>query len=198
MHQDRDGEVAWGCYGIRSLDAFRAATANQFIGIKGCIPYPKIICQPTLRLPYYNPGRQCGSNCLHKSQGGTTSALLYSIALEMWNWALLHQITIHAEHVPGLRNVLADRESRHSTDPCDWELDQRVFYKLAECWGPFNIDLFAARHNAKLQNYFSYQPDPSAIAMDALAQDWSSLIPYAFPPFILDSESPPENEACRN
>ena len=42
-----------------------------------------------------------------------------------------------------------------------------------------------ARHNRQLPCYFSFRPDPEAEAVDALAQCWSALKPYVFPPFAL-------------
>ena len=47
------------------------------------------------------------------------------------------------------------------------------------------MDLFTVRHNAQLPQYFSFKPDPGAVAVDAFAQDWSSLTPYVFPPFLM-------------
>ena len=44
-------------------------------------------------------------------------------------------------------NTVADAESRQNIEPSDWRLDKGVFNKLHEVWGPFDIDLFAARHN---------------------------------------------------
>ena len=39
--------------------------------------------------------------------------------------------------------------------------------------------------NAQLPQYFSFKPDPGAVAVDAFAQDWSNLNPYAFPPSLM-------------
>ena len=51
-------------------------------------------------------------------------------------------------------------------------------------WDPFDVDLFAARHNKQLETFFSFRPDLDAKAVDALAQAWGALRPYAFPPFV--------------
>ena len=37
----------------------------------------------------------------------------------------------------------------------------------------------------QLPQYFSFKPDPGTVAVDAFAQDWSNLTPYAFPPFLM-------------
>ena len=52
-------------------------------------------------------------------------------------------------------------------------------------WGPLDVDLFATRHNTQLKSFFSYHPDPAALASDALVQSWGDLNCYAFPPFVL-------------
>ena len=52
--------------------------------------------------------------------------------------------------------------------------------------GHFSIDLFASFQNTQLRKIFSWKPNPNALALDALAQQWNSLLfPYAFPPFAL-------------
>ena len=60
-----------------------------------------------------------------------------------------------------------------------------VFQELNVKWGPFDMDLFAAHHNAQLSRFFSYRLDPLAEAVDALNQTWTAMHPYAFPQFIL-------------
>jgi len=70
-------------------------------------------------------------------------------------------------------------------DPSDWKLMPSIFAMLQMIWGPLEVDPFAANHNKKLPRFFSFRPDPEAEAVDALAQTWSDMRPYAFPPFIL-------------
>ena len=60
-----------------------------------------------------------------------------------------------------------------------------VFRALMQIRGPCAKDLFADRRNAQLPQFFSWRPDPKAIASDALQQDWSHEKNYAFPPFCL-------------
>ena len=81
--------------------------------------------------------------------------------------------------------MVADAESRQRFEPSDWKLHKGVFDQLQKVWGPYNVDLFAAQHNRQLPRYFSFKPDPEAEAVDALAQCWSDLKTYAFPPFAL-------------
>jgi hypothetical protein len=118
-------------------------------------------------------------------KGGIHFKVLSDLAIQIWEWCLTRGITIHAEHIPGVCNTVADAESRGSIEPSDWKLDDKVFCKLQDVWGPFGVDLFAARHNRQLPRYFSFRPDPEAEAVDALSQCWVNMRPYAFPPFIL-------------
>ena len=58
-----------------------------------------------------------------------------------------------------------------------------MFRTLTQIRGPCAKDLFADRLNAQLRPFFSWKPDPTAIATDALEQDCSQEKNYAFPPF---------------
>ena len=116
------------------------------------------------------------------NQGGTRSPSLTLLTLELWNWCLQRNILITAEHLPGVSNVLADRESRTFIDSNDWKLQPEIiqyFLKDRE------IDLFATRLTNQLKSYVSWRPDPHAVATDAFSIDWSQMKGYAFPPFNL-------------
>ncbi len=73
--------------------------------------------------------------------------------------------------------------SRHFHDSSNWKLCPEVFRALMRIRGPCAKDLFADRLNAQLPQFFSWRPDPMALASDALQQDWSNGRNYAFPPF---------------
>ena len=86
--------------------------------------------------------------------GSPTRSQLCLLALEIWEWCLLHLISPHAEYLAGKDNVLADWESRHH-DSSDWQLLPSVFEAINHLLGPFTIDLFASRTNAQLPVYCS-------------------------------------------
>ena len=117
--------------------------------------------------------------------GGTHSLVLSNLALALWEWAQKNNIMLSAEHYAGHLNTVADWESRHFRDASNWRLDQNVFSFLMQIRGPCAIDLFADRLNSQLPQFYSWKPDPLAIATDALLQDWSRGRNYAFPPFCL-------------
>ena len=116
--------------------------------------------------------------------GSPTRSQLCLLALEIWEWCLLRQISPHAECLAGKDNVLADWESRHH-DSSDWQLLPSVFEAINHLLGPFTIDLFASRTNAQLPVYCSWRPDPQARVVDAFSITWSQDQPYLFPPFNL-------------
>ena len=82
--------------------------------------------------------------------GGTHSPLLSTLAVEVWNWCIERNLTIHAQHLPGVENAPADWESRHRTDSSDWKLNRDMSLQLENKLGPFSVDMFASRTNAQL------------------------------------------------
>ena len=104
-------------------------------------------------------------------QGGTVSPMATEIAKDLWMWCLERDITIKAQYLPGVENVRADSESRVMQDRSDWMLNCQIFQAIQAQLGPVDLDLFASRLTAQLPQYFSWRPDPSALATDALLQD---------------------------
>ena len=100
--------------------------------------------------------------------GGTRSPLMSSLAIRIWQWCLERNITLTAEHLPGVDNVVADEESRMIQSPAEWKLHQGVFRQIMETLSRCNVDLFATRLNAQLEQFVSWQPDPNAVGTDAL------------------------------
>ncbi|KAM8939450.1 LOW QUALITY PROTEIN: uncharacterized protein RCH25_053096 [Pelodytes ibericus] len=121
--------------------------------------------------------------------GGTKSLSLSHQATEFWKFCLAHNISVKAEHIPGLSNTDADWNSRHLADSSDWRLHPRIFHQLENLWGPLDIDLFASRLNTQLPKFYSWRPDPEALASDAFLQTWQSSRHYALPPFCLISRT---------
>ena len=78
-----------------------------------------------------------------------------------------------AEHYAGLLNTVADWESCHYRYTSNWRLSSRLFQALMQITGPCLIDLFADRLNRQLPQYFSWKPDPHALAVDAMLQNWA-------------------------
>ena len=102
----------------------------------------------------------------------------------IWLWCLERDITLIAIHLPGVQNVTADMESR-KTRQTEWMLNKKIFERVNEMFGPFDIDLFASRVSKQLNSYMSWLPDPDALAINALDNLWDFKGMYAFPPFCL-------------
>ena len=52
-------------------------------------------------------------------------------------------------------------------------------------WGTPVGDRFATVHNMHLPQFMALVPEPRALAIDALSQDWQGRSMYMFPPFLL-------------
>ena len=128
-------------------------------------------------------------------KGGTHSKVLSDLALQTWTWYIQRSITICAEHIPGVDNVGADRESRKQLGLAEWKLNQWLFARINAKWGPLEVDLFAARHNHQLQRYFSYGPDLETEAVDALAQNLEESETLRISPIQPSREVPQENSS---
>ena len=55
---------------------------------------------------------------------------------ELWLWCMNRDITLVAEHLPGILNTTADKKSRVMRDRSDWMLNPMVFHKIQQKWDP--------------------------------------------------------------
>jgi hypothetical protein len=117
-------------------------------------------------------------------QGGTKSKC-NTLANLIWTWCYKNNNWISASHIPGTTNVRADKESRSKNDNMEWDLSLHAFEEICCTFGTPEIDLFASRLNNKVDKYFSWKPDPQALAIDAMSENWQDKFFYAFPPFNL-------------
>ena len=119
------------------------------------------------------------------SMGGVKSKDCLVIAKAIWIWAIDNDLHLSAEHIPGSKNVLADKASRVFDENTEWELMEKYFSQVDRKFGPFEIDLFASRLNKKVDKYCAWKPDPFAAFIDAFSANWVSFYFYAFPPFSM-------------
>ena len=117
--------------------------------------------------------------------GGTHSQPLCQLAMTVWEWYLQRNVFLVAEHLPGKDNIVANRESRLTRDSCAWMLNPQVFQRIQQQMGPLQTDLFAFRLTKQLPSFFSWRPDPEAIATDAFNQNWAQTRGFANPPWCL-------------
>ena len=119
------------------------------------------------------------------NMGGIRSPSLDELAVSIWGWCSFRNILLSAQHIPGKSNREADSLSRQFVSNLEWLLDQDVFNRLVVVTFLPDIDLFASRLNAKLDQFVSWHPEPGALAVDAFSISWSNQKFYAFPPFSL-------------
>jgi hypothetical protein len=67
-------------------------------------------------------------------------------------------------------------------DTDNWEIDEEDFSYLCGRFGPFSVDLFATRGNAKCERFYSRSWEQGVLGVDAFAQNWDGECIYAAPP----------------
>lgn len=165
------------------LDTRGITSPHQLTGTEGSPTCHSVVCEAS-KLPHPDVSRQPGCHSLHQPDGWNTFPTF--VQAGFGNGA---SNTVHAEHLPGRLNRVADFESRHLSDCSDWRLSPKVFSQLNYLFGPFSIDLFASHLNTQTTWFYSWRPDPQAIAVDALAHPWNRERPYAFPPKVRREQS---------
>ena len=119
-------------------------------------------------------------------QGGTHSHLLLRLVVDLFLWLQTQDITLRARHIPGCLNVIADHLSRPNQPiMTEWSLHPEVMNLIFRLWGTPVVDRFATVHNTHLPQFMALVPEPRALAIDVLSQDWQGRSIYMFPPFLL-------------
>ena len=122
-------------------------------------------------------------------QGGTRSTSLLRLTVEFFLWLESQDIIVRARHIPGCLNVIADHLSRPNQPiPTEWSLHPEIVKRIFRFWGTPEVDMFATLSNSHLPRFMSPVPEPRALAVDALSQDWQGRSMYMFPPFPLVSK----------
>ncbi len=119
--------------------------------------------------------------CVNKM--GSTKLKLMRLISDIFEWAIMRNITLSAAHIPGRLNVLADKESRVLNLDTEWMLNTQVFKDLCSRYGSPSCDMFASRLNCQMKDYVSYRPDPGAKHVNAFSLSWKDTYTYMFPPF---------------
>ena len=165
---------------FRPLVSQRAVAVHQCQGVAGNRESSVIFRSSSAGLRHRPVRRQFYSDCLPSQSGG------YSVEdSEFHCSAESLGVILAPQFILGRHNVMADALSRpNQVLGSEWSLKIEVFQELRKRW-PVSIDLFATSLNHRCSLYFSPFHDPSAVATDALLQDWSGWLAYAFPPWAL-------------
>ena len=118
-------------------------------------------------------------------RGGTNSPALTTQALEMWAVALEAGVSVTAQHIPGIRNGVADTASRELDSRTEWTMDKQIFQSICQRFYTPEVDLFASRLTHQVPKYVSRYTDPGVLAVDAFLQDWSKWSCIIHPPVVL-------------
>ena len=122
-------------------------------------------------------------------QGGTRSTSLLRLTVEFFLWLESRDTIVRPRHIPGCLNVIADHLSRPNQPiPTEWSLHPEIVKRIFIFWGMPEVDMFATLSNSHLPRFMSPVPEPRALAVDALSQDWQGRSMYMFPPFPLLSK----------
>ena len=117
-------------------------------------------------------------------QGTTHSPTLLRLTVKLLLWLEAQNIIVRARHIPGCLNEIADHLSRPNQPiPTEWSLLPEIVRRIFRVWGTPEVDMFATRSNSHLPRFMSPIPEPRALVVDALSQDWQGRSMYLFPPF---------------
>lgn len=117
--------------------------------------------------------------------GGIQYPHLCSVARQIWQWCENRKLYLFASYIKSTQNVIADTQSRKSHSDIECELNDDYYKSILKTYGVPEIDLFAARANAKCDLYVAWKNDPDAFKLDAFTLSWKPYFFYAFPPFVL-------------
>ena len=118
--------------------------------------------------------------------GSTKSTECNEMAKQIWAFCQENEMFLTCAHIPGKENVVADMESRREYKQAEWMLHKDIFQRALRYFKyDVDLDCFATRANAQIQNYVARCPDPYASFIDAFSFNWSLYKVYLFPPFTL-------------
>ena len=98
---------------------------------------------------------------------------------------MIAEVSLTAQHIPGIKNVAADTASRQIETRTEWTLDGKIFQSIFQRFYTPEMDLFASRLNHRVPKYVSRYPDPGALVVDAFLLDWSKWICLIHRPVVL-------------
>ena len=117
------------------------------------------------------------------NKGVSASPRLMAIYRRILDLCAQYGLTLQAEYIPTLLNVIADHYSR--LDPSfEWSLPRRVFIEAERMLGTRTIDLFSSPQSAVCPRYCSLVPGPRSLG-DAFDQVWLGEKSWICPPISL-------------
>ena len=188
---DASSLIGWGavCGSERTGGAWSAREADIHISTKEMIAiyyairsfkgklkdkHVRVLCDNTTAVAVLN------------KMGSTRSMACNLMAQKIWKFCFRNSIYITCAHIPGVENVVPDKESRAEYRQAEWMLDKKLYTHCTQLFQFLpTIDCFASRINTQHKNYASRRPDPFAKLIDAFSFNWNTEKCYIFPPFSL-------------
>ena len=117
------------------------------------------------------------------NKGVSASPRLMSIYRRIVELCMQHGLTLQAEYIPTLLNVVADHFSRLNPS-FEWSLPRRIFREVEQLFGTRTCDLFASPESAMCRQYGSLVPHPTSLG-DAFNLQWRGRRNWVCPPISL-------------
>jgi hypothetical protein len=131
---------------------------------------------------------------------GSSNPNLQKLAFEIFLACRKKEIILSAQWLPRTdsRIAVVDVMSKWA-DLSDWGLQEYVFKALCEKSNEFNIDLFAADFNYRVQTFFSPVPSFFGSGLNAFCYDWSQFgFGFACPPVKMIAAAIKHAVMCRS
>ena len=141
----QDGVLATGESNQVCLVQGRTGDAHQYTGTPCSHSGGEELCQE--QVEYRNPDKyqQQYSNGIRQPLRRDSLQCVEQISVRPVEVGHGEEHFLRAEHLPGVKNIIADEESRMVRDRCDWMILPRAFAHLQQTMGPLEVDMFASR-----------------------------------------------------
>ena len=168
------------------LDPYRLQAPYQLSGAQGGSLCPKALGPSAPGPPGYDRYGQFDSSFVYQQAKRDPFPTLLRLTVELLLWLEAQNIMVRARHIPGCLNVIADHISRPNQPiSTKWSLHPEIVKRIFGLWGTPEVDMFATVSNSHHPRFMSRVPEPRALSVDALSQDWQGRSMYMFPPFPL-------------
>ena len=168
------------------LDPHRPQASHQLSGVQSGYSCPTALGFSASGPPGHGRHGQFDSGFIYQQAG--RDSLPHPAAFSSRPFPL---VRVSGHNSPGkTHSRLSERDSRPpiSSEPANTDRvvpaprDRESYLRV---WGTPEVDMFATLSNSHLPRFMSPVPEPRALAVDALSQDWQGRSMHMFPPFPL-------------
>ena len=120
---------------------------------------------------------------------------LHVIALDIFHFCALNNITLSAVWVRRDENKLADYLSKYFESD-SWSVSTKIFNFYNNMWGPYTFDRFANTFNTKCVTFNSKFNWPNTSGVDSFNYNWERDVNWLVSPVNLVSKCIKHMEKC--